>query len=168
MVPLLLDALKPIVAVAILAFIAIGVFDTGLQRWLFLRDMRMTKTEQKRERKDIEGDPLILGERKRERQRQSKLLGRLGLPAASVLIAGEDHLAGLRYHRTQAPLPILVMKARGERAIALREEASQLGIPVVDHPTLAADLADHHAPGDHLRQQYFPEVAKILVAQNLT
>jgi type III secretion protein U len=167
-VPLLLDALKPIVAVAILAFIAIGVFDTGLQRWLFLRDMRMTKTEQKRERKDIEGDPLILGERKRERQRQSKLIGRLGLPAASVLIAGEDHLAGLRYHRTLAPLPVLVLKARGERAIALREEASELDIPLVENPTLAAELVDHHAAGDHLRQQYFPEVAKILVAQKLT
>lgn len=167
-VPLLLDALKPIVAVAALSFIAIGVFDTALQRWLFLRDMRMTKTEQKRERKDIEGDPLILGERKRERQRQGRMSGRLGLQAASVVITGDDYLAGLRYHRRKSPLPIVVSKARGERAAAMREEALQLGIPIVENATLAAGLVDHHAAGDHLRQQYFPEVAQILVAQNLT
>jgi type III secretion protein U len=166
-VPLLIDALKPIVAVAILAFIAIGILDTGLQRWLFLRDMRMTKTEQKRERKDIEGDPLILGERRRERQRQSRMVGRLGLPAASVLIAGDDQVAGLRYHRSQAPLPMIVLKARGERANAIRAEASQLGIPVVEDATLAAALVERHAPGDHLRQEYFTEVAQILVSQNL-
>ncbi len=166
--PMLVDALKPIVAVAIFAFISIGIFDTGLQRWLFLRDMRMTKTEQKRERKDIEGDPLILGERKRERMRQSRVAGRLGLPEASVVIAGGDHLVGIRYHRERVPLPMFVAKGKGERAAALRQEAVQLGIPIVDDPALAAALVNHHAAGDHLRQEYFPQVAEILVAQNFT
>ena len=149
--PLLIAALKPIVAVAILAFLAIGVFDTGLQRWLFLRDMRMTKTEQKRERKDIEGDPLILNERKRERLRQGRIAGRLGLTEASIVIVGEDTLAGLRYHRERAPLPICVAKARGERAFAMRGEAVQLGIPVIENPVLAAALVEDHAAGDYLQ-----------------
>ena len=65
--------------------------------------------------KDIEGDPLILGERRRLRQRQGSLIGRLGLPASSVVVTGSDHLAGLRYHRTSAPLPIIVFKTRGDR-----------------------------------------------------
>jgi type III secretion protein U len=166
-VPLLLDALKPIVAIAVFAFMAIGIFDTGLQRWLFLRDMRMTKTEQKRERKDVEGDPLILGERKRERQRQGRL-GRMGLQAASVVIAGDGHLAGIHYHAQNAPLPVVVTKARGQRSIAMREEAASLGIPVIQDNALAAALVDAHSPGDHLQQKYFGDVAQILVTHNLT
>lgn len=59
-IPLTIAALKPILAVAALTFIVIGISDIALQRWLYLREMRMTKTEQKRERKDLEGDPLIL------------------------------------------------------------------------------------------------------------
>jgi type III secretion protein U len=167
-VPLLLEAMKPLIIVAILAFIVIGFFDVGVQRWLFLRDMRMTKTEMKRERKDIEGDPLILGERRRQRMVQSQLGGRLGLPAASVVIAGENELAAFRYHRRTAPLPILVAKGRGDRVAAMREEASLLGIPIVESPGLAAGIADTHGLGDHLRQEYFTDVASILVTQNLS
>ena len=55
LVPLLFSALVPILVVAALAFIAIGFFDVRLQRWLFLRDMRMTKTEHKRERNKGDG-----------------------------------------------------------------------------------------------------------------
>lgn len=168
MVPLLIDALKPIIVVAVLAFIAIGIVDTGLQRWLFLRDMRMTKTEHKRERKDLEGHPLILRERQRERLRQSSLVGRLGLPASTVVIAGEGEAAGLRYHRQAAPLPIMVVKARGERAGAMREEAATLGIPVVYDPALAAGLVEQHGLGDHLKEEFFSDVAQILVTRNLS
>ena len=166
--PLLISALMPIAAVACFSFIAVGFLDMRLQRWLFLRDMRMTKTEHKRERKDIEGDPLILGERRRLRARAGRVVGRLGLPAASVLIVGQDHVTGLRYHREKAPLPVVVAKARGERALAMREEARRLGIPVVVDEDLAIELTERHAQGDFLRQQHFPAVAQILVENRLT
>lgn len=166
--PLLLSSLMPIVIVAALAFIVIGFADLRIQRWLFIRDMRMTRTEHKRERKDIEGDPLILGERRRERQRQGRIIGRLGLSQASIVIAGPDHLAALRYHRTKAPLPVIVAKARGERVAALRDEAVQRGIPVTYNEPLARALADTHGAGDYLRQQHFPAVAQVLVDHRLT
>jgi type III secretion protein U len=167
-VPLLIAALKPIVAVAALAFIVIGVLDIGVQRWLFLRDMRMTKTEQKRERKDLEGDPLILGERKRQRQVQGRAPSRLGVPASSLVIAGNGQIAALRYHRIKAPVPIIVARSRGSAAEAMRETAISLGIPIVEDGALAGDLVQKHAPGDFLRQEYFPAVAAMLVQNKLT
>ncbi|MGF1619756.1 MAG: EscU/YscU/HrcU family type III secretion system export apparatus switch protein [Rhodomicrobiaceae bacterium] len=166
--PLLLASLMPIVIVAALSFITIGFLDVRLQRWLFVRDMRMTKTEHKRERKDIEGDPLILGERRRLRQRESRILGRLGVPSASIVIVGPDHLAALRYHPTKSPLPIIVAKARSERVQALRDEARQLGIPTTDDAALAKALAEQHAVGDSVQPQHFPAVARVLIASGLT
>jgi type III secretion protein U len=165
--PLLLSSLMPILAVAALSFIAIGFIDLRIQRWLFVRDMRMTRSEHKRERKDIEGDPLILGERRRLWQRQSRIPGRLGLSSASIVIVGSDHLAAMRYHRTQAPLPIIVLKARGERVAALRNEAVQRGIPVTQNDALAKVIAEQHAAGDYLRHQHFSEVAEILIDNRL-
>jgi type III secretion protein U len=165
--PLLLSALMPIMIVAALSFITIGVLDLRIQRWLFVRDMRMTKTEQKRERKDIEGDPLILSERRRQRQRQGSIVGRLGVTSASIVIAGPDHLAAMRYHPTTAPLPIIVAKSRGENVAALRDEAIQHGIPVAYDEALAQALAEQHAMGDFLRPQHFPAIAQLLVSHRL-
>lgn len=62
---LALDIVKPLVATAAVMFMAIGLVDLLVQRQLFLRDMRMTRTEFKREMRDLEGDPLIRSERRR-------------------------------------------------------------------------------------------------------
>ena len=165
-VPLLLAAAKPILVVAALAFVLIGFSDLVIQRWLFLRDMKMTRTEQKRERKDIEGDPLILGARKRERVRQSRA-PRLGLAAASFLISGDDHIAGVRYNRKDMPVPVVVIKSRGKAAIAIREAAGQLNIPITEDPLLAVDLAAKHRPGDYVHPRHFAAIARILIQQGL-
>lgn len=46
-------------------FLILGAADFGIQRWLFIRDHRMSKDEVKREHKNSEGDPHIKGERKK-------------------------------------------------------------------------------------------------------
>ena len=51
--------LKPLVFTVLCAFIVVGAVDVMMQRWLFGRDMKMTRSETKRERKDIDGDPQI-------------------------------------------------------------------------------------------------------------
>jgi type III secretion protein U len=45
----------PLLEVAAGAFLIAGVVDVALQRWLFLRDQKMSLTEARRERKDLEG-----------------------------------------------------------------------------------------------------------------
>lgn len=166
--PMLLSSLYPIAAVAVFSFIVLGFLDMPLQRWLFLRDMRMTKTEQKRERKDIEGDPLIMGERKKERQRGGKKTTRFGLSASSVVIVGDEQLIGLLYHPDTAPLPVVVAKSREERAREMRAEAGELDIPVVYDEGLSRTITERHKLGDYLHQEFFAPVAQILVSQRLT
>lgn len=53
--PIVKAVLLPLGTAAALAFVVIGILDVPLQRWLFLRDMRMTTAEYKREHKDLEG-----------------------------------------------------------------------------------------------------------------
>jgi type III secretion protein U len=160
--PLLLAASKPIIAVAAIAFIVIGFTDIGMQRWLFLRDMRMTRTEAKRERKDIEGDPLILSARRRERQNQS-VAPRLGISAASLLIVGDQHIAGLQYSRTKMPVPLVVLRSQGDAMRSVLEAAAQMHIPMTEDPTLAAAIFTKHRPGDYLRPEHYPAIARLLI-----
>ncbi|WP_122734882.1 EscU/YscU/HrcU family type III secretion system export apparatus switch protein, partial [Pseudomonas viridiflava] len=78
--------LKPLVFTVLAAFLLVGAVDVLMQRWLFGRDMKMSRSEQKRERKDVDGDPLIKRERQRQRREMQALATKLGLGRASLMI----------------------------------------------------------------------------------
>jgi type III secretion protein U len=155
--------LRPFAATAAVAFVAIGLLDLLVQRRLFLRDMRMTRTETKREVKDLEGDPLIRGERRRMR-RQLTTRPRVGLREAVVAVFHHDRIVGLRYRPGETPIPVVVCKGSGAAGMAMLAEASQLGIPIVDNDALVAALAARHAVGDTVVPDLFKPVADTLVA----
>lgn len=77
--PIVKAVLTPLGIAAALAFVVIGVIDVPIQHWLFLRDMRMTTIEYKREHKDLEGDPLIRHEQQRQRREAVMQPARLGV-----------------------------------------------------------------------------------------
>lgn len=161
--------LTPLVVTVILAFLLVGGLDILMQRWLFGRDMRMTRSEHKRERKDVEGDPLIKRERNRLRQQMQALgTARVGVAQATLMVAGaEGWLVGLRYVRGETPVPVVVCRAEGEQARALLAEASALGIAQALNPDLAARIARQARPGDPVLDTTFQEVADLLVAARL-
>jgi type III secretion protein U len=155
--------LRPFAATAAVAFVAIGLLDLLVQRRLFLRDMRMTRTEAKREVKDLEGDPLIRGERRRMR-RQLTTRRRVGLREAVVAVFHHDRIVGLRYRPGETPIPVVVCKGSGAAGMAMLAEARQLDIPIVDNDALVAALAARHAVGDTVVPDLFKPVADTLVA----
>lgn len=156
---------KPLFAAFALIFIFFALFDVGIQRWLFLRDMRMTKTELKRERKDMDGDPTVRQERVRQRSEFAQGSGTpLGLRNATVLIADRSLLVvGLRFVQGETPVPVIVCKGRKERAAALLTEGHHLYIPVVDDGELAVKLAKGSGLGDQVSEEFFDEVAQVLI-----
>jgi type III secretion protein U len=161
--PMMIATLKPLAITAAFMFVAVGLVDVLIQRQLFLRDMRMTRTEFKREQKDLEGDPLIRGERRRVRRTFSTSQFRTGLRNATVVVTHGDRLVGLRYRASETPVPVVVSKGVGDQGLRLLAEARELGIPVVDDAALVAGLSDNHAVGKMIRSEYFRPVAEILL-----
>jgi type III secretion protein U len=157
-------AVKPLAAAAAVAYVAIGLVDLLIQRRLFLRDMRMTRTESKREHKDLEGDPLIRGERRRMRVQFAARNVRVGIRHAVIAIMHEDQIVGLRYRPGETPVPLVVCKGYGETGRAMLAEARQLGIPIVDDATFAAALAARHKVGETIAPDLFKVAAETLVA----
>jgi type III secretion protein U len=160
-----IQTVKPLVATAIACFLAIGLLDLLLQRRMFLRDMRMTRTEHKRENKELQGDPIIRKERRRLR-RQSATRGkpRIGMEHAVVAIMHGDLVVGLRFRPGETPVPIVVCKGDGEAGVAMLAEARQRGIAVVDDAAFVTALATRHRVGDFIATDLFPMAAKALVA----
>lgn len=160
--------LKPLVFTVLAAFLLVGAADVLMQRWLFGRDMKMTRSEQKRERKDSDGDPLIKQERQRQRREMQALATKLGVSRASLMIGTVDGwVVGLRYVRGETPVPVVVCKAPPEEARQLLAQAAGLGIAHSLDGGLATDIARRAAPGEPVPDSTFQAVADVLVAARL-
>ncbi|MHC6226885.1 EscU/YscU/HrcU family type III secretion system export apparatus switch protein [Pseudomonas sp. X10] len=160
--------LKPLVFTVLAAFLVLGAIDVLMQRWLFGRDMRMTRSEQKRERKDIHGDPLIKGELRRQRQEMQAMATKLGLGRASLMVGGAGGwLVGVRYVRGETPVPVVVCRAEPEESARMLAEAAALGIAHAMDAELATELARRTVVGERVPDSTFQAVADLLVAARL-
>lgn len=165
--PVFLMVLKALAIAGALAFLVIGALDLLMQRRLFLHDMRMTKTELKRERKDLDGDPFIRRERRRL-QNEMADAPRLGIAHASLIISlGGERMVGIRFNRRDAPVPSIVCRGTGERGAALLAEARRLGLPIEVDAALITAL-ERQAPGDRINRAHYEPVAALLVRHGLT
>lgn len=159
---MVISTLQPLAITAVIAFVVIGVLDMPLQRHLFLKEMRMSLTEKKKEMKELEGNPQIKAERRRLQFMFAAKKVLKGVRHAAIVVAQEDRVVGLRYDREEAPVPLIVSKARGQAGDEMVAEARRLGIPVVEDASLV-DLLIPHAIGDRIPQDAYTDVARLLV-----
>jgi type III secretion protein U len=152
---------KLLIGIAAGAFLVGGVVDLLIQRWLFLRDMRMTESEAKREFKEQEGNPQLKQEYRRLRQEAANEPP-LGMRRATLVLRGRDTLVGLRYVRGETGVPILVCRGKGDSAPRLLGEARALRVSIVDDDVLARRLLRRTKLGGPVPGQYFQSVAKAL------
>ncbi|RWK07401.1 EscU/YscU/HrcU family type III secretion system export apparatus switch protein [Mesorhizobium sp.] len=166
--PMIKAVLTPLGIAAGLAFVVIGVIDVPVQRWLFLRDMRMTTTEYKREQKDLEGDPLIRHEQQRQRREVVLQSAKLGMKNAVIVFVSGDLAVALRYVKGETPVPVIVGKGQGRAANDIMAQARQAGIPVVEDGAVAEALFEGANTGSYIGQHMFSPVVRHLVRHGLT
>jgi type III secretion protein U len=159
---MLVSTLQPLALTAVIAFVVIGLLDMPMQRHLFLREMRMSLTEKKREQKEQDGNPQIKAQRRRLQFMFARTKVRKGVRHAAIVIAQEDRVVGLRYHREEAPVPLICSKARGQAGDEMVAEARRLGIPVAEDASLV-DLLIRQSIGNRIPQDTFTDVARVLV-----
>jgi type III secretion protein U len=164
--PILVISIKLLAGFIAAVLVVAGLIDILVQRRLFLREMRMTRTERKREHKDTEGDPLVRREQRQLRRELGTQPGRFGLRSAVIVIADGEHLVGLRYDAVECPVPLVVCKGRDRVAEELRHQARRLAIPVIEDAALAAALHGHPV-GQAIRSEHFDRVAWALFGAGL-
>ncbi len=165
--PMVLSVLAPVGAAAALAFIVIGILDVPIQRWLFRRDMRMTRTEFRREQKDLEGHPQIRQELRRQRQDAVARPTWIGLHNAVLVVASRNRVVALRYVKDETPIPVVVGTARDEAVAALLTTARDQGTPIVEDAVLADALFETSRPGGYVDPDHFTPLVRHLVRLKL-
>lgn len=141
----------------------IAVIDFPIQ-WLrrFFR-LRMTLQEVKDESKESEGSP----EQKaaiRQKQRQFAM----GAMQAAMLktqfvITNPSHFSvAMTYDPDLAPAPVVLAKGRGEKALAMRQLAAEMGIPLLEIPPLARSVYFTTRENQVIREDLYSAVAVVL------
>lgn len=145
-----------------LAFLLLGVGDFFLQRFLFLKEMRMTKEEVRREYKEQEGDPLFKSMRRQAHREILMQSVMTAVRSADVVVVNPTHLAvALKYDRASMAAPTVVAKGAELMAAQIREIAKESDVPLMRDVPLARALYELEIDSE-IPEEMFEAVAVVL------
>lgn len=146
----------------LIAFLAISVIDFMVQKKQFMKQMKMTKDEVKREYKQDEGDPLIKSHRRQMHREFAFGDARQAVKKSDVVVTNPVHVAvALKYNREEMAAPEITI--RGQRAFAemIKEVAQESDIPIMRNIPLAWALFELEE-GSEIPEELYGAVAEIL------
>lgn len=142
-----------------------SVLDLLAVRFMWQKDLRMTKQEVQDEHKQAEGDPHFKARRRSVAQSRSRQRMLASVPRATVVVANPTHYAvALSYQRAQGGAPKVVAKGRDLLALKIREIAEANDIPVVTDRELARALHQKVEVDQALPPEFYRVVADLLLA----
>lgn len=157
------DAITSLAFALAAGLVVIALVDFPIQ-WVrrYLR-LRMTLQEIKDEHKDAEGSP----EKKaaiRQKQRQFAMGAmQAAMLKAQFVITNPTHFSvAMIYDPDLAPAPVVLAKGRGEKALAMRELAADLGVPTLEIPPLARSVYFTTRENQMIREDLYAAVASVL------
>lgn len=146
------EILTKLLMVAAGLFALVGAADMKLQRFMFMKQMRMSKDEVKREAKNDEGDPLLKGERRRIARELAAAPPQRQVARANFVVVNPTHYAvAVRYASDEHPLPRVIAKGADETAAALRRAAQNANVPIVGNPPVARAVRSRRRRADTRR-----------------
>ncbi len=146
-----------------MGLVAIAGMDVWIQIVRRLSQMRMTKQEVRDEHKESEGNPEAKGH---QRAKMREILSggmRKAVQEAHVVLTNPTHFAvALRYDRGRDQVPVVVAKGRGATALAIRELAGAIAVPVLEYPQLARAVYYTSREGQEVRDDLYLPIASVL------
>lgn len=140
-----------------------GVLEFGVARAAWLRKLRMSFEEYRREMKEQDGDPQVRGRRRALHRTLSSGDVRRVREAAFV-VCNPTHVAiALAYAPPIEPVPRVLVRAADDLAARVREIAVEHGIPLVENVPLARALYADAVVGVPIPHDHYVAVAAIVV-----
>jgi len=150
----------------VLLLVALGVFalvDVPLQRFLWLRGLRMSHQEVKQEHKDIDGSPEIRAKIKARMREMANRRMLAAVPRADIVVMNPEHYAvALKYDAASMAAPIVLAKGADLMAMRIRDAARAASVPVLQAPPLARALYAHARVDQEIPSALFAAVAQVL------
>jgi len=157
------DALTALLFALAAGLFAIALIDWPVQ-WLrrYLR-LRMSQQELRDENKESEGSPeRKAAQRQRQRQYASGAVAKAMREAQFVLTNPTHFSVAMGYDPLKAGAPVVLAKGRGEKALAMRELARELEVPLIETPALARSIYFTTRENQMIREELYAAVAAVL------
>ncbi|OBX18846.1 flagellar biosynthesis protein [Erythrobacter sp. QSSC1-22B] len=121
--------------------IVIAMIDLPVMWLRQQKRLKMSHQEMRDENKEAEGSPEMRSAR-RQRQRDIATGSVMGaMREAQFVITNPSHFAvALTYDQTKASAPIVLAKGRGDKAMAMKELAREMDLPMLEFPQLARSV----------------------------
>lgn len=143
-------------------FFAIALIDMGIQRWNYMKNMRMSKEEVKREYKEDEGDPHIKHERRRLHREMVFGDTRKNVKKSDAVVSNPIHVAvAIQYNREEMAAPEITAKGQRKFAEMILQIAREEKVPIVRNIPLAWSLLQLEI-GDAIPEDLYEPVAEVL------
>ncbi len=157
-----------VTVIELMALMALGLGVIAMIDWpiQFLRQnkrLKMSHQDMRDENKEQEGSP----EKRmaiRTRQRQIAMGGiNKAMQKAQFVLTNPTHFAvAMTYDPTLADAPVVLIKGRGEKALAMRELAREMKIPVLEYPALARSVYFTTRENQVIRAELYASIASVL------
>ncbi len=151
-----------IAALAVGAVFALADYALARRRWL--RGLKMSFDELKRDAKENDGDPQVRGRRKSAHR--AVVRGAIGRTReASFVVVNPEHVAvAIRYAPPAVPVPEILVRALDDAALRVKALAREYRIPVVEDVALARLLFAHGESGRAIPPETYVAVAQVIAA----
>jgi len=150
----------------LLLLLAVGAFalvDVPLQKFVWLRGLRMSHEEVKKEYKEVEGNAEVKGKQKARMREAANRRMLAAVPGASVVVMNPTHFAvALLYDDGRMAAPKVVAKGADLMAFRIRDAARAAQVPVLEAPPLARALYAHSEVDREIPAALFSAVAQVL------
>lgn len=143
-------------------FVAVAGADFMIQKRQFMKQMRMSKDEVKREYKEDEGDPHVKGHRKQLHREFAFGDTQKQVKSADAVVTNPVHVAvAIRYDKNEMNAPEIVAKGQRLYAEMIKKIAEENKIPIMRNVPLAWSLLELEV-GDEVPENLYNAVAEIL------
>lgn len=157
-------AAREVGAAAVAVGFIFAIAEYGAARGVWLRKLRMSFDERKREAKEEEGDSAARG-RRRSLHLALVRTGLRRVKEAAFVVANPQHVAvALAYRPPLVPVPRVLVRAADAAAVRVRGMAASCDIPIVENVWLARALYRDGRAGEPIPHAYYVAVAEVVVA----
>ena len=152
-----------LIAVMLLLFLGLALFDLFFVRYNYFKDLKMSKQEIKDEYKQMEGDPQVKARIRRVQMEMSKKRMMSDIPSADVVITNPTHFAvAIRYDTEKEHAPKVIAKGVDHLALKIKEIAREHGVQIVENKPLARELYKKCEIDELIPDTMYKAVAEVL------
>ena len=157
------DAFVSLIAMLVAGLIIIAMVDYPLQVFQRNKRLKMSFQDLKNENKQSEGSPEVkMARRQRQRDLARGSVGKAMKDAQFVVVNPMHFAVAMTYDPDLAPAPVVLAKGRGETAAAMREMASEQGLPVLRYPQLARAIYFTTRANQMVREELYVAIASLV------